>query len=338
MNVCSGGKIMNSNSTLEPRVGSGYRVLKATLKILAILPVSLILLICVPPPLHAQLDTGSISGVVIDPAGSVIQGVAVTARESSTGTQYSTVSSTSGLYVFPSLRTGTYSVTAVASGFKTAVYNGIVVMVGSHTGQNIALTVGAVNESVSVNAQALTLETETSEVDASVTPAQITDLPLQVSGNLRQLSTFEFLVPGTVGPGTSNGGAGGQLMDKINGGQDEGSDFLVDGITTNRQENGSGGFEILAPSIEAIQEFHISLSGLPANLGRTTGGIANFNTRAGTNVYHGVVYDIYKNAAFDGNNWFNNGYLATEATPAARSLLQRRADTKNDYGLTMGGP
>lgn len=329
---------MHSNSSLECRVESGYRAIKATLMNIAVLSALLILFFGVARPIHAQLDTGSISGVVTDPAGSVVQGVTVTARESSTGTQYSTISSSAGYYVFASLHTGSYTVTAVASGFKTAIYNGIAVMVGSHTAQNISLTVGAVNQSVSVNAQALTLETETSEVDASVTPAQMTDLPLQVSGNLRQLSTFEFLVPGTVGPGTSNGGAGGQLMDKINGGQDEGSDFLVDGITTNRQENGSGGFEILAPSVEAIQEFHISLSGLPANLGRTTGGIANYNTKAGTNDYHGVVYDIYKNAALDGNNWFNNGYLATATTPAARNLLQRPPDTKNDYGLTMGGP
>ena len=319
-------------------LAASKNMLQAAVAALATAPVLFFLLAAFPRPLAAQLDTGEISGVVADPAGSMVQGVKVTAHEDSTGTEYATVSSSSGYYVFPSVRTGTYTVSAVASGFKKAVYNGITVLVGSHTAQNISLTVGSVDQSVSVNAQALTLETESSEVDGSVTQAQMTDLPLQVSGNLRQLSTFEFLVPGTVGPGTSNGGAGGQLMDKINGGQDEGSDFLVDGITTNRQENGSGGFEILAPSVEAIQEFHVSLSGLPANLGRTTGGIANYNTKAGTNAYHGVVYDIYKNNAFDGNGWFNNGYLAQATTPAARDLLQRPPDTKNDYGLTMGGP
>ncbi|HTW61988.1 MAG TPA: carboxypeptidase-like regulatory domain-containing protein [Terracidiphilus sp.] len=320
------------------KTASGPGMRRSALARLAHSPCLFILLLFCSLPVAAQLDTGSISGVVTDPAGSVVQGVSVTARESSTGTTYKAVSSDTGYYVFPSVRTGTYSVSAVASGFKTAVYSGVAVLVGSHTAQNIALAVGSVNQSVNVSAQSLTLETESSEVDDSVTPAQMTDLPLQVSGNLRQLSTFEFLVPGAVGPGTSNGGAGGQLMDKINGGQDEGSDFLVDGITTNRQENGSGGFEILAPSVEAIQEFHISLSGLPANLGRTTGGIANYNTKSGTNNYHGVLYDIYKNAAFDGNNWFNNGYLSSATTPAARSLLQRPADTKNDYGLTLGGP
>jgi hypothetical protein len=321
-------RITASRQSARRRTGAPWFLLSAV--ILALLSCSL--------PLAAQLDTGSVSGVVTDSSGSVVQGVAITARESSTGTTYSTVSSGTGYYVFPSVRTGTYTLSAVASGFKTAVFNGVSVLVGSHTAQDIVLAVGSVNQSVNVSAQSLTLETESSEIDGTVTPAQMTDLPLQVSGNLRMLSTFEFLVPGTVGPGTSSGGAGGQLMDKINGGQDEGSDYLVDGITTNRQENGSGGFEILAPSVEAIQEFHISLSGLPANLGRTTGGLANYNTKSGTNDYHGVVYDYYKNAAFDGNNWFNNGYLASATTPAARALLQRPPDTKNDYGLTLGGP
>jgi hypothetical protein len=306
---------------------------------MAHLPALFILLLSCSLPLAAQLDTGSISGVVTDPGGNVVQGVKVTARETSTGTTYTAVSSDSGYYVLPSVRTGTYSVSAVVSGFKTAVYEGVSVLVGSHTAQNIALVVGSVNQSVDVSADALTLETETSEIDDSVTPAQVTDLPLQVGGSLRALSTFEFLVPGAVGPGTSSGGAGGQLMDKINGGQDEGSDFLVDGITTNRQENGSGGFEIFAPSIDAIQEFHISLSGLPANLGRTTGGLANYNTKSGTNNYHGVVYDIFKNAGFDANNWFNNGFIAQQGnTAAAKSQYKRPDDTKNDYGLTMGGP
>ena len=289
-------------------------------------------------PAAAQLDTGSISGVVTDPAGSVVRGATITARGTDTGTTYSTVSSSAGYYVFPSVRTGTYEVRVSAGGFKTEVFSGVVVSVGGHTARDAVLAVGSTSESVEVSAAGASLEKESSDIDATITPTQVADLPLQVSGTLRMLSTFEFLVPGTVGPGTSNGGAGGQLMDKINGGQDEGSDFLVDGLTTNRQENGSGGFEIVAPSIEAIQEFHVSLSGLPADLGRTTGGLANYNTRSGTNSYHGLVYDIYKNAAFDANNWFNNGYLAQTTNPVVRASLQRPADTKNDYGLTMGGP
>jgi hypothetical protein len=298
-----------------------------------------ILLFCAALPVWAQLDTGAISGVVTDPAGKVVPGAAVSALEAATGTAYSTVSSGTGYYTFPSVRPGKYQVKVSSSGFKTAVYSGVVVAVGSSSTQDIALAVGAASESVSVTAGTVSLETETSEIDAAISPEQVAELPLQVSGNLRSLSTLEFLVPGTVGPGTSSGGSGFQ-MTKINGGQEEGTDYLVDGITTNRMENGSGSFDIVAPSVEAVNEFHISLSGLPAELGRTTGGLANFNTKSGNNRLPRRCFRHLQERRLDGNNWFNNGYLAItpESNTAARDALQRPPDTKNDFGGSLGGP
>ena len=290
-------------------------------------------------PARAQLDTGSISGIVTDPSGAVVPGAQVMATESSTGTKYTTVSSSTGYYVIPSVRTGNYTVEVSANGFKTAVYADVAVTIGGNRAQNARLAIGTASQTVSVSAARLALETQTSEVDDSITPEEVTDLPLQVGGTMRSLSSLEFLVPGAVGPGTSSGGSPFQMA-KINGGQQEGTDYLVDGITTDRMENGSGSVDILMPSVEAINEFHIDLSGLPANLGNTTGGLANYNSRSGTNQYHGVVFDFYKNAAFDGNNWFNNGYLSqTPATDATvRNALQRPFDTKNDYGVSLGGP
>jgi hypothetical protein len=288
-------------------------------------------------PAVAQLDTGSIAGVVTDPVGKVVEGASIVALQTSTGTSYSTASSNAGYYVFPSVHPGIYELRVTAPGFKTDVLTGVVVSVGASTSRDIGLSIGSSMESVTVTAGAGSLEKETSDIDASITPEQVQDLPLAVSGNLRSITSMEFLVPGTVGPGTSSGGSGFQ-MSKINGGQEEGTDYLVDGITTNRMENGSGSVDILTPSVDAVNEFHVELSGLPAELGRTTGGIANYNTKGGTNEYHGSVYDFYKNSAFDGNNWFNNGYLATATDPVVRQSLQRPADTKNDYGVTLGGP
>ena len=112
-------------------------------------------------PALAQLDTGSISGTVTDPSGSAVKDVTITAKETSTGTTYKTVSSATGYYVFPSVRTGTYEMKAEPSaGFKTAIYSGVVVTVASHVGRDIVLAVGAVSETISVTADTLTLETE----------------------------------------------------------------------------------------------------------------------------------------------------------------------------------
>jgi len=270
-------------------------------------------------PAVAQLDTGAIAGTVLDPSGKVVQGAKVNLRGTETGTAYLAVSSSTGYYVFPSVRPGSYEISVVASGFKTEVQRGVVVSVGEHSAHDITLAVGAATETVSVAAGAQTLE----------------DLPLTVAG-FRSPESLVFLVPGVVGTGEATSGTD---PIKINGGQEEATDFLVDGITTNRQENGSGSFGILSPSIDAVNEFHISLSGLPAELGRTTGGISNFNTRGGTNDYHGSIYDFFKNAALDANSWFNNGDIAQQgSTAAALAEYKRPADTKNDYGFNLGGP
>ena len=302
-------------------------------------------------PAVAQLDTGSISGTITDPSGSMVANAQITATEIATGTTYTTKSSTVGYYVFPSVRTGVYKLTISSSGFKTTVSSGITVTIGAAAAYNIALQVGTATETVAISATALMLDTESSDVASAIQPEQVEDLPLTVSGALRSMALLTFLVPGAVGPGTSAGGAGGgapigggtssvggggQIVAKINGGQTLGSEYLVDGISTNRAENGSGGFDGISPSVEAIQEFRVSVSALPADIGRTTGGVANFNSRNGTNSYHGTVYDIYKNAALDGNNWFNNYYLAQNPTQTA--AFGRPADTKNDYGITLGGP
>jgi Carboxypeptidase regulatory-like domain len=294
----------------------------------------LLMLFGLAMPAVAQLDTGSITGIVSDSSGKVIPGAAITAIEGATGSAYSTVSSSTGYYVLPSVRTGTYAVKVSAPGFKAKLFSGVTVSVGASTARNAILEVGSATETITVTAGAQMLESDTSEVDDSIQPVQVEELPLTVAG-FRSLETLESLVPGTVGIGM----AGSTDTLKVNGGQEEGTDFLVDGITTNRQENGSGSFSILSPSVDAVNEFQVSLSGLPADLGRTTGGVANFNSKGGTNDYHGTVYDFFKNAGLDANSWFNNGDIAVQGdTAAAMQEYKRPADTKNDYGLNLGGP
>src|SRR6202046_578309 len=296
---------MVHRSTNRERIRRRFDALRSGLPFLVQCLTLMVVVLGFAAPALAQLDTGSISGVVTDPAGKVVPGAVVAARDKATGTTYSTVTNSTGHYTLPSVRPGTYRLNVTASGFKNAVFTDILIAVGSSSTQDASLAVGSSTEEVSVTGGTVTLEKETSDIDVNISTEQVADLPLQVSGNLRSLSSIEFLAPGTVGPGTSSGGSTFQ-MTKINGGQEEGTDYLVDGITTNRQENGSGSFDIVSPSVEAVNEFHISLSGLPAELGRTTGGLANFNTQSGGNSYHGAVFDIYKNAALAANTWSTN--------------------------------
>jgi hypothetical protein len=283
----------------------------------------------------AQLDTGAIAGTILDPANKVVAGANVSLRGTDTGSVYTTVSSSTGYYVFPSVRTGSYDITVVATGFKTAVHQGVIVAVGTSSAVDIALVVGTTSETISVTSNTQTLDSDTSDIGVSIQPEQVEDLPLTVAG-WRSLEALIYLAPGVAGYGMA--GNGSDTL-KINGGQEMGTDFLIDGITTNRQQNGSGSFGIVSPSVSAVSEFRVSISGMPAELGRTTGGVSNFNTKGGSNEYHGMTYDYFKNAALDANSWFNNGDIALFGnTPAIRQAYKRPADTKNDYGINLGGP
>ena len=274
----------------------------------------------------AQSSEGSISGTVSDTSGAVIAGAKIVAVGTTTGSRYETTSTSSGLYRIAAMNIGAYNVTITASGFKISVNTGVVVQVGTVASLDVHLAIGSVAETVSVTANAPRLQTESSEVGTVVTEKQVLDLPLSAGGGLREPQAFVFLAPGT---------AGNASVSKITGGQNYGSSILLDGLDTYVDENGSNitGTE---PSVEALSEFKVLTSTLPAEYGRTTGGVVSFSVKAGTNSYHGDVYEIFRNTALDANTWFNNAYAAMN--PAQAATFRRPDDNKNDYGFTVGGP
>jgi hypothetical protein len=283
---------------------------------------------------HAQINSGSLGGTVADATGSVIPGAQLVATEKESGTVYKTSSSSSGGYVFTSLRPGVYSVTATAAGFSAAQVTALPVYVTTRATHDFTLQVGSAGDTVTVDAAGPSLETETSDVGTVLTEAQVQDLPSAAGGAIRSLTALTFLTPGAVGPGTN----GGTLYTKIGGGQTFGSDNLIDGISTQRSENGTEFFDQMTPSLDAIGEVRVETLTLPTYLGRTTGGISNFKTRSGTNTYHGTVYDFYKNTIFDANNWFNKGNASINKMTQDAPAYRRFVDMHQDYGATLGGP
>ena len=120
--------------------------------------------------------------------------------------------------------------------------------------------------------------------------------------HLRSPETFVFLTPGTAGPGTGDSGSG-VFQAKLAGGQNFGNEVLLDGASTARTDSGSS-FDQTAPSVEALQEFKVTTSTVPAEFGRTTGGVESFTTKSGTNQYHGSAYDLFRNEALNAKEWF----------------------------------
>lgn len=295
----------------------------------------LALLVLAVAPALAQINSGSMSGTVSDSTGAVIPNAKVVATETQTGTAYSTVSNSAGIYVLPTLLPGTYNVAVTAPSFKGELVTGLLVFVSNRTGHDFTMQSGGSDVTVTVEASGPALDTESSDVGTSISQQQVDDLPIPTGTALRSLTTLTFLTPGAVGPGTN----GGTEYTKIGGGQTFGSDNLIDGLSTQRSENGTGFFDQMTPSVDAIGEFRVETLALPAYFGRTTGGIASYKTKSGTNDYHGTVFDFFRNTIFDANNYLTKGYAIINGyTQDNNSNYARPADRYQDYGVTLGGP
>lgn len=297
----------------------------------------------VSPCAYAQTVYGSMAGTVTDPSGAVVAGAKIQAKSDQTGATLETQTTSAGAYRFPELPIGTYDVTINASGFQAQILTGVRVDLQVTTALDVTLKIGAATQSVTVNASAPTLQTESSDLTGSVSDQQYLDLPLALGGvgALRSPEAFIFLLPGNTGPGTANS-PNGIFFSKIAGGQDYGAEVLIDGLSQQRSENGSS-FDEEAPSVDALQQLTVTEAVPPAEYNRTTGGFENFATKSGSNNFHGMAYDLFKNTALDANLWFNGGNevmncSGSNDTPACRATYATPVDRKNDYGGTLGGP
>lgn len=279
----------------------------------------------------AQSDRGTIAGTVEDSSGGVVSGAQVTIRGTDTSSEYNAVSGPTGGFRIPEVKIGSYTVTVKANGFKTEEKTGVQVQVNTVATIDFSLTIGDVKDTLTIIADAPAVQSESSDIGTIVDSRQIKDLPLALNGtgqsHLRSVESFVFLTPGTVGPGTaSDSSSSGIFESKIGGGQNLGTEVLLDGASISHAELGPT-FDENAPSVEAISEFKVTTSTLPAQFGRTSGGIESFTTKSGVNTFHGSAFDILHNDKLNANSFFNNHVGA----PKDR-------DHQNDFGGSLGGP
>jgi hypothetical protein len=292
---------------------------------------------------RAQTNNGAIVGSILDSSGGAVVDAQVQAKGVETHSVYTTVSTATGAYRFSDLVLGHYDVTVTAKGFKVSTLTGVEVQINSTSSLDITLQPGDVKETMTVVADAPRIQTETSEMGTVIGSKEILELPLSLSATgqsfLRSPETFVFLAPGTQGPGTNQNGSvsSGIFESKLSGGQNFGTEVLLDGVSTTRSDSGSA-FDQTAPSVEVLSEFKVLTSTFSAEYGRTSGGIESFATKSGTNDYHGTAFDLFRNTALDANSWDNNFNLARCTTAACRAQNQRPADHQNDFGGSLGGP
>jgi hypothetical protein len=279
----------------------------------------------------AQSDRGSIAGSVVDSTGAAVSGASVVVRGTATGSVYKTITTAEGVYRISDIGIGRYDVTVELAGFKSSVQTGVQIQINTVSALNITLQPGDVKEEVTVMSDAPTIQTESSDVGTVVGDKQIHDLPLALNSTgqsfVRSPETFIFLVPGTVGQGTvGDHGSAGVFETKLSGGQNFGSEILLDGASVQRSDSGTA-FDQTAPSVEALTEFKVTTATPTAQYGHTSGGVESFTTKSGTNGYHGSVFELFRNEALDANSW-DNDFFGNK----------KPRDRQNDFGGALGGP
>ena len=276
-------------------------------------------------PSLAQSGRGTLSGSVKDTTGASISNASLELTETNTGSRYDTKASSEGLFTFPELQPGAYTLAVSSPGFESYTQNGITVYVGSTATVNPVLQVGASAQTVTVNSDALQLQSQSSDIGTTVPSELIEDLPLFFGGEPRNPLQFVTITPGFSGVMSNSPTEQGGF--KLNGGQQSGTDIFVDGATI---ELASANLQMnYGVSVEAVQEFKVMTNTFDAGYGRMSGGLVNLVTKAGTNGLHGDVYDILKNRVLDSNSWASGLSNPPQAKPI---------DTQNDFGAIISGP
>jgi hypothetical protein len=275
--------------------------------------------------LHAQTTNGNIQGTVTDPNGAAIAGANVTGRNLDTGLTVATIASDAGLYSLANLPPGRYSVTVDGPNMKKYSREGVTVGTDSTVALDIQMQLGAVTENVTVIADASQLETATSDLGATLQASLIANLPLEVSGTVRNPVQFITLIPGFVGNVGNDPGSNSTDDFKVDGGQENATDVLVDGVSIslvspNTQWN-------KGISTEGVQEFKVLQSNFSPEYGESGDGIVSLTMKSGTNDFHGSGYDFLRNRVLDANSWTNN-----------TAGVGKSINTQNDFGATIGGP
>src|SRR5713101_3630170 len=275
---------------------------------------------------RAQVTTADVRGTIMDEQGAAVAGADVTITSSNTGYTRSMKSASDGSYSFTELPLGTYRIHVTHAGFKTETQTGVVLHVNDSLVLNVGLKVGAISESVTVEASPIAVETTSGELSGLIQASQVEELPLN-GRNFMQLVT---LVPG-VAPAEAfsvrNKGLRGASDVSISGSPSNGNQWLVDGANNN--DTGSQRTILVYPSTEAIEEFKIERNSYGAEFGLMAGGTVNLVTKGGTNDFHGSVYYSGRNDklyAFDTE-------LKAGCPTCAKNKLRA-----NDYGYTIGGP
>jgi len=269
-----------------------------------------------------QMNTGELSGSVQDASRGLLPGAMIVAQHLETGQKFTAVANTSGEYLLPQLPVGVYSLTASAADFKQSVLPRLEIHASGRVRRDFTLEVGNRTDVVTVRADDGRVQLASAEIRDVIAHQQVVDLPVKD----RQFLDLAMLSPGVVRPpGGTRGDAMQQAGSLVNVlGQRSGHNlYLMDGVAiTDEHFNNL----VIAPSIDAIEEFNIEKTSYAPEFGGKSGAVINIVSKAGSNNLHGSLFEFVRNDVFDAKNFFDS---AAAPIPPFR---------QNQFGGSVGGP
>src|SRR5216683_1810196 len=267
--------------------------------------------------------TGSVLGTVHDSSQAIVANAHITITNAQTNLKQETVSGADGTYRFLSLPAGTYKLSVVAPGFKTYNTTAIEVKVNDQLQVDVTLSVGSASEVVSVEANAVQVQTESTQLGDVIDSKKMLALPLNGRSYIDLLGLQAGVAPATAETIQQDRPVSGGLNPgniSVNGQRETANAFLVNGGDVSEGRNLGAG---LVPNLDSIEEFRLITNSFDAEYGKFSGAVINAITKSGTNRFHGDAFEFLRNDKLDAKNYF----------VGSKSELRR-----NQFGYAAGGP
>ena len=280
-------------------------------------------LACVGAFAQANSD---VTGIVTDQTGAVVAGASITLTDQATGAEHATTSSSTGLYEIAGLNPGTYNLKVSAKNFETFAQNGIVVNVSATFRVDVKLTVGAESQTITVSADALTVQADSNVVSTLISAEEISEIATE-NRNFAALAALGMGVSSNLPDNNTPAAFGANFNISFNGLRQSHNIWLIDGGESS-DRGGAGGMQI-QPSQDAVAEFQVMSSNYPPDYGISSGATVSLSLKSGTKKFHGEAWEENRATAYDANYFFNKYKGATNKRPAMHY---------NIYGFNVGGP
>ena len=280
-------------------------------------------LACVGAFAQANSD---LTGIITDQTGAVVAGATITLTDPTTGSEHATTSGSTGLYDIAGLNPGNYNLKVSAKNFESFVQNGIVVNVSATFRVDVKLTVGAESQTITVSADALTVQADSNVVSTLISSEEITEIATE-NRNFVSLAALGLGVSSALPDSNTPGAVSSNFTISINGLRQSHNIWLIDGGESS--DRGAGGGMQIQPSQDGIAEFTVMSSNYPPDYGISSGATISLSLKSGTKKFNGAAWEENRATAYDANTYFNKYDGGTAARPAMHY---------NIYGFDIGGP